>query len=93
MSGAENKIVVRFPVRALRIGMLTRAAELIGPARLAAALDIQPRSLRAKLSSDRTIGDSDLARTAEALDRLAKVAAAQASAIRRILPDGKEASQ
>lgn len=79
MTEPQNRLT--FNVRAARIGMLTRASGFLGQAELAAALGIEPRSLRAKLSVDRGVSDADLAMTATALRNRAATLVAQADAI------------
>ncbi|MEH3121110.1 MAG: hypothetical protein PGN16_03875 [Sphingomonas phyllosphaerae] len=57
------------------MGLTTAAGMLGGQDRLADALSIQPRSLRAKLSAERGISNDDLIATADALDeRIRKIA-------------------
>lgn len=50
------------------MGLETAASLLGGQGPLAAALGIEPRSLRAKLSADRSVSDDDLTAAADALD-------------------------
>ncbi len=71
--------------RARRIVLLHGAAELIGNARIADALDIKPRSLRAKFEASRGVAIADLHAVAVALDLHAARATAQAMAIRQTL--------
>lgn len=58
--------------------LLQSATDALGQVALSEALDIQPRSLRAKLSLDRQITDSDLRVAVSALssrsDQLARLA-------------------
>ena len=66
---------------ARRAGMLHRASVELGQNDLAAALGIEPRSLRAKLGVDRGISDADLRLTSAALAARAAALLAQADAI------------
>lgn len=50
------------------MGLATAVAMLGGQEELAAALGIQARSLRSKLSAERGVTDADLLATADALD-------------------------
>ena len=54
------------------MGLTTAAAMLGGQDKLADALAIQPRSLRAKLAAERGVSGSDLIATAEALEERAR---------------------
>lgn len=64
------------PSPMVRMMGLETAAGVLGQAALAAAMSIEPRSLRAKLTSDRGITDADLISAAAALDdRAAKIMA------------------
>lgn len=85
-SEPQNRLTLN--ERAARIGMLTRAAGLLGQTALAGALGIEPRSLRAKLSVDRGVGDHDLRLAAAALTARAATLRAQADAITAHLGNG-----
>ncbi len=50
------------------VGLTTAAAMLGGQQHLAAALAIDPRSLRAKLTAERGVSDDDMLAAARALD-------------------------
>lgn len=63
-------------IRLLRIGV-----EFLGPTRAADALDIKPRSLRAKLEATRGVHDDNLLLVAEALNKFAAEIAAHATLI------------
>lgn len=62
-----------------RVMLLQAATDALGQAAMSDALDIQPRSLRAKLALDRQITDSDLRCAIAAIsarsDELARLAA------------------
>jgi hypothetical protein len=82
MSAAEENRTAKaerkgHPLSALRMtGLETAASMLGGQAHLAAAIGIDPRSLRAKLAAGRGIADLDLTLTATALhERAARIAA------------------
>lgn len=64
------------------MGLTTAATMLGGQSELAEALGIQPRSLRAKLSSERGISGVDLCSTADALDARARRIMAHAEKLR-----------
>jgi hypothetical protein len=68
-----------------RVMLLQSATDALGQAALSDALDIQPRSLRAKLSLDRQITDSNLRVAVSALsarsDELARLAASMQEAM------------
>lgn len=67
-----------------RVAWFYRAGVLLGGVeRLAEALDIQPRSLRAKMGFVRGIKDEDLLKAADALDRHAAHAIEHAARLRR----------
>jgi hypothetical protein len=51
------------------MGLATAATLLGGQDKVADALGIQPRSLRAKLNADRGVSDADLVLTAAALEK------------------------
>lgn len=51
------------------MGLATAASLLGGQDKVADALGIQPRSLRAKLNADRGVSDADLVLTAAALEK------------------------
>ncbi len=82
MTAPDTRRVGSIGHRAARIGLLQRAATHVGPADLAEALGIEPRSLRAKLSADRGISDTDLRSAAAAVEARADALLAQARAIR-----------
>lgn len=75
----ENRLTTN--AIAARIGMLRRATDMVGQERMAEALDIQPRSLRAKLGVERGITDVDLRLAAAAVRARANEILAQADAI------------
>ncbi len=66
---------------AARIGMLLRASQLAGQEKLAAAMGIAPRTLRAKCGVERGVTDADLLLAAKALSNRAIEMLAQAEAI------------
>lgn len=76
--------------RARRIGLLRNAVEFLGQARAAAALGIEPRSLRAKLEATRGVHDDNLRLVVAALECLADDILAHAATIRTAL-DGEAA--
>lgn len=69
----------------VRITQLRRASEFVGQKALAEALDIQPRSLRAKLDSDRGVSDADLMVAAAAVEARATAMLALSNSIRERL--------
>lgn len=70
-------------VRLARLMLLEAAARMLGGQdRLATALGIQPRSLRAKLGADRGVSADDVELAAAALDRRAAEVAAHAAKLR-----------
>lgn len=72
-------------LRVARMMMLERAAGMLGgQAELAAALGIQPRSLRAKLTADRGVSNGDLKAVADALVNRADAVRSLAEKIRDI---------
>ena len=64
------------------MGLATASMMLGGHDKLAEALDIQPRSLRAKLNADRGVSNSDLLSAAAALDERAGKIVAHAQKLR-----------
>jgi len=70
---------------ARRIGLLRSAVAFLGQERAAEALDIQPRSLRAKLEASRGVHDDNLRLIATALERHAADVAAHAATVRAAL--------
>lgn len=74
MTEPNNRLGMR-----ARVMLLQSATDAMGQVALSEALDIKPRSLRAKLSLDRQITDSDLRVAVSALssrsDELARLAA------------------
>lgn len=79
MTEPVNRLTTNTAAR--RVGMLRRASDELGQNDLAAALGIEPRSLRAKLGVDRGISDADLRLTSAALAARATALLAQADAI------------
>lgn len=69
----------------VRITQLRRASEFVGQKALAEALDIQPRSLRAKLDSDRGVSDADLLVAAAAIEARATAMLTLSNSIRERL--------
>lgn len=72
-----------------RMLLFERAASLLGgQEKLADALGIKARSLRAKFTADRGISDADLIATADALDARANDIKAEAVKIRALTHGG-----
>ena len=72
-----------------RMLLLERVGKIVGQERLAEALGIKERSLRAKLGADRRVSDDDLASAIVALERRAGEIAGEIAKIGRILDDGR----
>lgn len=68
MSEPEKRLTPSMGDKARRIFLLRSVADAIGQAKLARAIGIQERSLRAKLAADRDITDADLRVAATALE-------------------------
>lgn len=68
--------------KAARIRLLRVAGEYVGHEVLARSLGIQERSLRAKLTADRGIEDSDLRIAADAIEAKASAMMAHAAQMR-----------
>lgn len=75
-------------LRARRIRLLWTAVDLFGHQRVADALGIERRSLRAKLEATRGVHDDNLLLVATALDRHATVLIDHANTIRAALAAG-----
>ena len=72
-------------VEVARAMLFERSAGYVGQAKLAAALGIQERSLRAKFSSDRGISDVDLEQAAYAVETRAFEMMAHARKLRAMI--------
>lgn len=77
---------------ARRIGLLRTAVDFLGQPRAAAALGIEPRSLRAKLEATRGVHDDNLRFVATALEKHAAELLAHATTIRAMLAGRKDAA-
>lgn len=71
--------------KARRIGLLRTAITFLGQARAAEALEIRPRSMRAKTEATRGVADHDLLAVAAGLEKHAAALIAHAKTIRATL--------
>ncbi|WP_294325204.1 hypothetical protein [uncultured Sphingomonas sp.] len=90
----ENRLAVAasMGLKARRIGLLRTAINFLGQARAADALNIRPRSMRAKTEATRGVTDYDLLAVATGLEKHAAALTAHAATIRTALAPSGEAA-
>lgn len=94
MTEPQNRLAAAASMgfKARRIGLLRTAIEFLGQTRAADALDIKPRSMRAKIEATRGVADHDLLAVATGLEKHAAALIAHATTIRASLTGQENAS-
>ncbi|RSV11647.1 hypothetical protein CA235_18430 [Sphingomonas sp. ABOLF] len=85
MTEPQKRLGMSIGEKAARVGQLRRATEFVSRKAIAEALDIEDRSLRAKLDTDRGITDVDLTLAAAAVEAQANAMLALVASIRERL--------